>query len=103
MTGVRSRSRFGATLVALVCTAQVFVQLGAFFWPALLPGLVVRWGLPTAKPVGSPRRFYGAYIMAVAACISAAVAWLLLSQRQTTRRVDDILYFACRRPERDET
>ena len=32
-------------LVGLVCAAQVLVQLGAFFWPALLPGLVARWEL----------------------------------------------------------
>ena len=25
-------------LVAVVCAAQVLVQIGAFFWPALLPG-----------------------------------------------------------------
>ncbi len=29
----------GARLVAVVCTAQIFVQIGAGFWPALL----VRW------------------------------------------------------------
>ena len=31
-------------LVALVCAAQVLVQIGAFFWPALLPGMMARWG-----------------------------------------------------------
>ena len=35
----------GARLVAVVCAAQVLVQLGAFFWPALLPGMMPRWGL----------------------------------------------------------
>jgi len=26
-----------ARLVAVVCAAQVMVQIGAYFWPALLP------------------------------------------------------------------
>jgi len=30
-------------LVAAVCTAQVLVQIGAFFWPALLPGMIELW------------------------------------------------------------
>ena len=27
-------------LVTLVCAAQVLVQIGAFFWPALLPRMI---------------------------------------------------------------
>ena len=52
-------------LVALVCAAQVFVQIGAFFWPALLPGLVVRWGLTNSEAGWITAAFYGAYIVAV--------------------------------------
>src|SRR6187200_2833908 len=52
-------------LVALVCTAQVLVQLGAFFWPALLPGMVVRWGLTNSEAGWITAAFYGAYILAV--------------------------------------
>jgi hypothetical protein len=36
-------------LVALVCAAQVFVQIGAFFWPALLPGFIMRWELANSQ------------------------------------------------------
>ena len=52
-------------LVALVCAAQVLVQLGAFFWPALLPGMVVRWGLTNSEAGWITAAFYGAYIAAV--------------------------------------
>lgn len=52
-------------LVALVCAAQVFVQLGAFFWPALLPGLVAQWGLTFSEAGWVTAAFYGAYIVAV--------------------------------------
>jgi hypothetical protein len=41
-TNRESRSS-GALLVALVCAAQVLVQIGAYFWPALLPGMIPLW------------------------------------------------------------
>src|SRR4030067_638043 len=34
------RSLSGGRLVAVVCAAQVLVQIGAFFWPALLPTMM---------------------------------------------------------------
>jgi hypothetical protein len=43
--GPHHRSVSGARLVAIVCAAQVLVQIGAFFWPALLPGMMKLWGL----------------------------------------------------------
>jgi predicted MFS family arabinose efflux permease len=52
-------------LVALVCAAQVLVQLGAFFWPALLPGLLARWGLTYSEAGWITAAFYAAYIAAV--------------------------------------
>jgi predicted MFS family arabinose efflux permease len=52
-------------LVALVCAAQVLVQLGAFFWPALLPGLLARWELTYGEAGWITAAFYGAYILAV--------------------------------------
>jgi predicted MFS family arabinose efflux permease len=52
-------------LVVLVCTAQVLVQLGAFFWPALLPGLTALWGLTNSEAGWITAAFYGAYIVAV--------------------------------------
>ncbi len=52
-------------LVALVCAAQVLVQLGAFFWPALLLSLLTRWGLTYSEAGWITAAFYGAYIVAV--------------------------------------
>ena len=54
-----------AMLVAVVCTAQVLVQLGAFFWPALLPGLIVRWGLTNSEAGWITSAFYAAYTLSV--------------------------------------
>ena len=34
----------GARLVVVVCAAQTLVQIGAFFWPALLPEMMPLWG-----------------------------------------------------------
>ena len=39
----------GARLVAIVCAAQVFVQIGAFFWPALLPQMMQLWSLTNSE------------------------------------------------------
>lgn len=52
-------------LVALVCAAQVLVQLGAFFWPALLPSLASLWGLTNSEAGWITAAFYGSYIVAV--------------------------------------
>ena len=52
-------------LVALVCAAQVLVQIGAFFWPALLPRLAPLWGLSNSEAGWVTAAFYGAYILAV--------------------------------------
>jgi predicted MFS family arabinose efflux permease len=52
-------------LVALVCAAQVLVQIGAFFWPALLPRLAPLWGLSNSEAGWITAAFYGAYIAAV--------------------------------------
>jgi predicted MFS family arabinose efflux permease len=43
----------------------VLVQLGAFFWPALLPGLVPQWGLNNREAGWITAAFYGAYLLAV--------------------------------------
>jgi predicted MFS family arabinose efflux permease len=52
-------------LVVLVCAAQVLVQIGAFFWPALLPRMVALWGLSYIEAGWITAAFYGAYIVAV--------------------------------------
>ena len=55
----------GAHLVAVVCAAQVLVQLGAYFWPALLPGMMSLWGLTNSEAGWITAIFYGAYLLAV--------------------------------------
>lgn len=57
--------RSGARLVALVCTAQVFVQIGAFYWPALLPQMMRHWSLSNGEAGWVTSAFYGAYMLAV--------------------------------------
>ncbi|MBM3645402.1 MAG: MFS transporter [Alphaproteobacteria bacterium] len=52
-------------LVIVVCLAQVLVQLGAFFWPALLPGMMPLWNLDNGAAGWITASFYGAYMLAV--------------------------------------
>jgi predicted MFS family arabinose efflux permease len=51
--------------IVFVCAAQVFVQIGAFFWPALLPGMMSRWSLTNSEAGWITAVFYAAYIVAV--------------------------------------
>ena len=52
-------------LIALMCGAQVLVQIGAFFWPALVPDMMVRWQLTNSEAGWITAAFYGAYMLAV--------------------------------------
>lgn len=52
-------------LVAVVCAAQVLVQIGAFFWPALLPTMMPLWSLTNSEAGWITAIFYGAYMLAV--------------------------------------
>lgn len=52
-------------LVAVVCAAQIMVQIGAFFWPALLPDLAGRWQLTNTEAGWITAAFYGAYMLSV--------------------------------------
>lgn len=52
-------------LIALLCAAQVLVQIGAFFWPALLPEMIARWRLTNSEAGWITAAFYGAYMLAV--------------------------------------
>jgi predicted MFS family arabinose efflux permease len=52
-------------LVAIVCVAQVLVQIGAFFWPALLPGMMPLWKLSNSEAGWITASFYGAYMVSV--------------------------------------
>ena len=59
------RTLSGPRLVALVCTAQVLVQIGANFWPALLPPMIELWGLTNSEAGWITGVFYLAYMLAV--------------------------------------
>ncbi len=52
-------------LVALVCTAQVLVQIGAFTWPALLPGFIEGWSLSNSEAGWITGIFYASYTLSV--------------------------------------
>jgi MFS family permease len=52
-------------LVFLVCASQVCVQVGAYFWPALLPGMIERWSLTNSEAGWITGLFYAAYTVAV--------------------------------------
>lgn len=52
-------------LVLLVCLAQTLAQIGAFFWPALLPQLAPQWALSNSAAGWITASFYGAYMLAV--------------------------------------
>ena len=65
MDGDRVGRLSAARLIALVCVAQALVQIGAFFWPALLPGMIARWALTNSEAGWITAIFYAAYILAV--------------------------------------
>jgi len=54
-----------AHVVTLVCAAQVLVQIGAFVWPALLPGMMQRWALTNSEAGWITAVYYAGYIGAV--------------------------------------
>jgi len=51
--------------IAVLCTAQVFVQIGAFFWPALLVRMMPLWQLTNSEAGWITAIFYGAYMVSV--------------------------------------
>jgi len=70
----------GPALVAVVCAAQVLAQIGAYFWPALLPGMIPLWGLTNSEAGWITAMFYGAYVAAVPILVT-------LTDRLDPRRV----------------
>jgi predicted MFS family arabinose efflux permease len=48
-----------------VCAAQVCAQIGAYTWPALLPGFIVDWHLSNSEAGWITGVFYAAYTLAV--------------------------------------
>lgn len=60
-----AKLRSPESLVALVCIAQVFVQIGASFWPALLPEMIAHWRLSNSEAGWITAIFFGAYMVSV--------------------------------------
>jgi predicted MFS family arabinose efflux permease len=60
-----SQQLSGKSLVAILCTAQLFVQIGSAVWPALLPDMIPRWGLTNSEAGWITAIFLGAYMVAV--------------------------------------
>jgi len=54
-----------ARLVAIVCAAQIFAQLGAGYWPALLPDMMRLWSLTNSDAGWITSAFYAAYMVSV--------------------------------------
>jgi predicted MFS family arabinose efflux permease len=54
-----------ARLVTLVCIAQVCAQIGAYTWPALLPGFLAEWRISNSEAGWITGLFYAAYTVAV--------------------------------------
>ena len=54
-----------AALVALVCIAQVCAQIGAYTWPALLPGFIADWHITNGQAGWITGLFYAAYTVSV--------------------------------------
>jgi predicted MFS family arabinose efflux permease len=61
----RTRDMSAMRLIVFVCAAQVLVQIGAFFWPALVPEMIARWRLTNSEAGWITAAFYGAYMLAV--------------------------------------
>src|SRR5262245_29683057 len=54
-----------ARLVTLVCVAQVCAQIGAYTWPALLPGFIQSWHITNGEAGWITGLFYAAYTVSV--------------------------------------
>ena len=71
-------------LVLMVCIAQTLVQIGAFFWPALLPQLAPAWALGLTRAALGRMELIRAVILAALTAVLAlplglALAWVLLA------------------------
>jgi len=58
-------------LVAIVCAAQVLAQIGAYAWPALIPGRMTEWGIDNSEAGWITGLFYLAYAIAVPVLVTA--------------------------------
>ena len=60
-----TRSLSPRRLVAVVCAAQILAQIGAYAWPALIPGRIAAWGIDNTEAGWITGLFYLAYTVAV--------------------------------------
>ena len=60
-----TRSLYPRRLVAVVCAAQILAQIGAYAWPALIPGRIAAWGIDNTEAGWITGLFYLAYTVAV--------------------------------------
>src|SRR3546814_16187650 len=60
-----ARSVSPVRLVALVCAAPVLAQIGAYAWPALIPGLMGAWAIDNTQAGWITGPFYLAYLVSV--------------------------------------
>lgn len=58
-------------LIATVCLAQLLGQLGAFVFPALLPGFIVEWQLTHTEAGWLVSVIFGSYALAVLVLVTA--------------------------------
>lgn len=70
-TGKMETQSFGKRIVAFVCASQVLVQIGASFWPALLPEMMSLWDLTFSQAGWITAIFFGAYMIAVPVLVTA--------------------------------
>ena len=61
----------GKRAVALVCAAQVLVQIGASFWPALVPEMLREWQLSYSEAGWITSVFFLAYMLSVPVLVTA--------------------------------
>lgn len=65
MPAPTARSVSPRRLVAVVCAAQLLAQIGAYAWPALIPGRMAAWGIDNTEAGWITGLFYLAYTVAV--------------------------------------
>ena len=47
----------------MICVAQVLVQIGAFFWPALLPDMMPLWSLSNSEAADNGDILWRLYVV----------------------------------------
>ena len=57
-------------IITIVCTAQVFAQIGAFAVPALLPIFIADWSLSGTEAGWIIGAFYASYTLTVPVLVS---------------------------------